>query len=150
MERQPGKPARTLEEKVFVALQRTADHLQQLLVEALKPHGLSPTQYNALRILRGAGADGLPCSEVAARMINHGSDVTRLMGRLERRSLTQRKRQEGDRRVITAHITTKGLALLNGLDETIQSFNRDALGHMGVRQLKQLLDLLERANNVGP
>src|SRR6202521_6230354 len=78
------KPLSTLEEQTFVALLRTADQLQWRAAEMFKPHGLSPTQYNALRILRGAGPEGLACGEVGERMINRDPDITRLMDRLGR------------------------------------------------------------------
>ena len=82
------------------------------MAEWLKPHGLSPTQYNALRILRGAGVDGLPCTEVGARMISRDPDITRLVDRLEKRGLVTRGRGTEDRRVVRARITTAGLELL--------------------------------------
>ena len=98
--------------KPLVALQRTADRLHWRLSEMLKPHGLSPTQYNALRILRGAGDEGRSCSEIAERMINRDPDITRLVDRLERRGLVARSREGRDRRVITTRITPAGLELL--------------------------------------
>ena len=84
---QQTKPFTSLEDEALVALQRTADRLHWRLSEMLKPHGLSPTQYNALRILRGAGDQGRACSEIAERMINRDPDITRLVDRLERRGL---------------------------------------------------------------
>src|SRR5438309_7871083 len=107
IETKPKKPF--LEQEAFIAIQRTADQLQLRVIEFLRPHNLSPTQFNALRILRGAGESGLPCSEVGERMINHDPDITRLMNRLEKRGLVQRSRDQEDRRVITARITTAGL-----------------------------------------
>ena len=81
---QQTKPFTSLEDEALVTLQRTADRLHWRLSEMLKPHGLSPTQYNALRILRGAGDQGRACSEIAERMINRDPDITRLVDRLER------------------------------------------------------------------
>src|SRR5713226_6186305 len=107
-----SKPFTSLEEEAFVALMRTADQLAWRGAEMLKQHGLSPTQYNALRILRGAGAKGLACSEIGERMINRDPDITRLVDRLERRGLVQRSRDKRDRRVITTRITGAGLELL--------------------------------------
>ena len=106
---QQTKPFNSLEEEALVALQRTADRLQWRLSEMLKAHGLSPTQYNALRILRGAGNEGRACSEIAERMINRDPDITRLVDRLERRGLAARSREGRDRRVITTRITPAGL-----------------------------------------
>jgi MarR family transcriptional regulator, organic hydroperoxide resistance regulator len=132
-------------EQVFVALQRTADRLQHKVADLLKPHGLSATQYNALRILRGAGEAGLPCSEIGERMINHDPDITRLMDRLERRGLVRRSRSRDDRRVITSRISMSGLSLLRSLDGPIQQFHRKLLGHLNEEQLQSLIGLLDQA-----
>ena len=140
-----GKPFPSLEEEVFVALVRTADQMQWRGGEILKPHGLSPTQYNALRILRGAGARGLGCSEIGERMINRDPDITRLIDRLERRGLVARSREQKDRRVITTRITAAGLATLKALDGPVEAFNRGLLGHLGGNRLRSLLRLLEAA-----
>jgi DNA-binding MarR family transcriptional regulator len=142
---QQTKPFNTLEDEALVSLQRTADQLHWRLSEMLKPHGLSPTQYNALRILRGAKDEGRACSEIAERMINRDPDITRLIDRLERRGLVVRSREGRDRRVITTRITPAGLALLEGLDRPIEEFNRRMLGHLGEEQLRTLLGLLEAA-----
>ncbi len=142
---QQTKPFSGLEEEALVALQRTADLLQGRLGDMLKPHGLSPTQYNALRILRGAGEEGRSCSEIAERMINRDPDITRLVDRLERRGLVKRSRDGKDRRVITTCITLAGLELLRGLDRPIEEFNRKLLGHMGEEQLQNFIKLLETA-----
>ena len=137
------KPFSSLEEEAFIAILRTADKLQQLLLELLKPHGLSPTQFNALRILRGAGEAGLPCSEIRERMINHDPDITRLMDRLEQRDFVERQRDQKDRRVHIARITREGLEILKSLDRPIQQFHCDLMPQMGESNLKSLLRLLE-------
>jgi DNA-binding MarR family transcriptional regulator len=136
-------PSGTLEEQVFVALLRTADQLQWRATEMLKRHGLSPTQYNALRILRGAGPEGLACSEVGQRMINRDPDVTRLLDRLQRRGLIRRSREQQDRRVIKTRITPAGLDLLKSLNREVMEFHRQLLGHMGEDRLENLMRLLE-------
>lgn len=109
----------------------------------LKPHGLSPTQYNALRILRGAGPEGLACSEVGQRMINRDPDITRLLDRLERRGLIRRSREQRDRRVIKTRITPAGMDLLKSLNREVMEFHRQLLGHMGEERLEHLMRLLE-------
>lgn len=144
-----GKPFSSLEEEVFLALQRTADQLQWRAAEMLKPYGLSPTQYNALRILRGAGQGGLACSEVGERMINRDPDITRLLDRLERRGLVRRARGREDRRVITAFITAAGSKLLKQLDEPVVEFQRRLLGSLGEQKLGSLLRLLCAARQAG-
>jgi DNA-binding MarR family transcriptional regulator len=141
------KPFHDLEEEAFIALLRTADQLQQALGELLKPYGLSPTQLNALRILRGAGNAGLACSEVGARMINHDPDITRLLDRLGKRNLVGRGRDEADRRVITARITREGLDLLKRLDRPLEEFHHRLLAPLGPVKLRVLLKLLETTRN---
>jgi DNA-binding MarR family transcriptional regulator len=137
-----AKPFSSLEEDALLSLQRTADQLQWRIFKLLKPYGVSPTQYNALRILRGAKEQGRSCSEIAERMINRDPDITRLIDRLERRGLVQRAREKKDRRVVTARITPAGLELLKELDRPVEEFNRKMLGHLGEQKLKRLIKLL--------
>ena len=137
------KPFSSLEEEASLALQLTADRLSRRGAEFLKQRGLSPAQYNTLRILRGAGPTGLPCSEVGERMINRDPDITRMLDRLERRGLVQRRREGKDRRVITTRITPAGLQLVNRLDRPIQQLHRSLLGSLGESRLKSLLRVLD-------
>lgn len=139
------KPFRRIEDEAFVNLQRTADALMQGVAAALKPAGLSPTQYNVLRILRGAGPDGLACREIGERMITKDPDVTRLLDRLEERGLITRMRDRSDRRIITTRITEKGLRLLSELDEPVAQLHAEQLGHLGDERLRSLINLLEAA-----
>lgn len=136
-------PLAGLEERAYLALLRTADRLGGRMAEWLKPHGLSPTQYNALRILRGAGPEGLPCSEVGARMISRDSDITRLVDRLEKRGLVARSRGKKDRRVVRATITKAGMELLRRLDRPVSEFVREMMGSLDGRSLQELVQLLE-------
>lgn len=139
---------RALESAAWVSLQRTADCLLGRLHQVLKPHGVSPTQYNALRILRGAGSDGppcgLPCGEVAARMINQDPDVTRLFDRMEKPGWIVRERSRADRRVLLSRVTNEGLRLLDSLDPTIAAYHRATMGHLTQTELKELGRLLDR------
>ena len=128
-----------------MSLLRTADLLARGAEEAIKPSGLSATQYNVLRILRGAGPEGLCCGEVAERMLTHDPDITRLLDRLEKRGLVRRARESEDRRVITVRITQEGLRILAKLDEPIEELHRRQLGHLGQRRLQRLIDLLKSA-----
>jgi DNA-binding MarR family transcriptional regulator len=139
------KPFQSLEEEAFLNVLRTADVLMQRLSTALKPFKLSHSQYNVLRILRGAGAEGLACQEVAARMISRDPDITRLLDRLEARGLVTRTRDQKDRRVVMARITPEGLALLAQLDGPIGEVDRRQLEHLGERRLRSLIQLLEVA-----
>lgn len=141
------KPFRLREEEAFVHLLRTADVLLQGVAETLKPLGLSPTQYNVLRILRGAEPNGLACREIGERMITRDPDVTRLLDRLEDRGLVARTRSREDRRVITTHITDDGLQILGTLEAPIADLHTRQLGHLGAVQLRTLIALLERARS---
>src|SRR5262252_8376572 len=100
------------EEAAYLDLLLTAEVLSHPLVEVLKGHELSATQYNVLRILRGA-PEGLTCGEVGSRMITRDPDITRLLDRLEKRGLISRWRETKDRRTVMARITPEGLALLS-------------------------------------
>lgn len=139
------KPFASLEQEVFLNLQRTADLLMADIEELLRPHQISPTQYNVLRILRGSRETGLACHEITERMITHDPDMTRLLDRLADRSLISRAREKGDRRVIRVRITAAGLALLRTLDEPVKTAHRKQLGHLGEHRLRVLNRLLEAA-----
>jgi DNA-binding MarR family transcriptional regulator len=132
-------------EEAILNIQRTASVLSQVFAETLKPHGLSETQYNALRILRGAGAAGLACQEIAERMITRDPDITRLLDRLEARKLVERARSENDRRVVVTRISAEGLKVLAALDEEAKDMPKKVLGHLGEKRLRLLIGLLERA-----
>lgn len=135
----------SLEAEVILTLLRTADALSRGVEEILKLAGLSGTQYNVLRILRGAGEQGLCCREAAERMITRDPDITRLVDRLERRGLITRSRDSRDRRVITVRISEAGRKILKDLDGPIEEFNRNRLSHMDKGDLRKLLELLEAA-----
>ncbi len=132
------------EEAAFLDLLRTTDMLSRGLIQVLKTEGLSATQYNVLRILRGA-PDGLPCGEIASRMITRDPDVTRLLDRLEKRGLISRCRETKDRRTVVARITPEGLKLLSRLDELVQETHRKQLGHLGRERVRTLTELLRVA-----
>ena len=140
-----AKPFESLEAEVFLNLMRTADALSRGTEEILKLAGLSHTQYNVLRILRGAGGQGLCCREVAERMITRDPDVTRLFDRLERRGLLARSRDSKDRRVITVRIAAAGQKLLKELDGPMAEHNGKLLSHMNKSDLRKLVELLEAA-----
>jgi DNA-binding MarR family transcriptional regulator len=129
------------EEVAFLDLLRTTDMLSRGLIQVLKTEDLSATQYNVLRILRGA-PEGLACGEIASRMITRDPDVTRLLDRLEKRGLISRCRETKDRRTVMARITQEGLKLLTRLDEPVQAAHRKQLGHLGRERLRTLTELL--------
>ena len=124
-------------------LGRTWEVLLGRLTEVLKQYGLTSTQYNILRILRGAGSDGLTCSEASARMITADSDITRLYDRLEARHLILRERSTRDRRIVVSRITQEGLDLLGEVEKPAFELLRRSLGHLGQRKLADLIEVLE-------
>lgn len=133
-----------LEETVFIELIRAGDRLSRALFDLLKSHDLSPQQYNVLRILRGA-PEGLACGEIAGRMITRDPDITRLLDRLEKRSLIFRRRDSRDRRTVLTRITSDGLDLVGSLDGPIHDVHRKQLSHMGRERLETLRDLLRES-----
>jgi DNA-binding MarR family transcriptional regulator len=134
------------EEAAFLDIMRTADILSRGLIRVLKTEDVSSTQYNVLRILRGA-PEGLACGEIASRMITRDPDVTRLLDRLEKRGLISRCRESKDRRTVMARITPEGLKLLGRLDEPVQAGHRKQLGHLGRERLRLLAELLSAARS---
>ena len=136
-------PFASREQEAYLSLLRTADALQARVEARLKEFGLTGTQYNALRILRGAGPEGLPCREIGERMITHDPDITRLLNRLEDRGFVERTRARHDRRVIYGKITAAGLKLLREMDGPIEKHGREILRHVGQEKLKQIIELLE-------
>lgn len=125
-------------------LVRTVDILSREAVAVLKAEDLSSTQYNVLRILRGA-PQGLACGEIAGRMITRDPDITRLLDRMEKRGLISRARDGRDRRIVLARLSAEGLKLVNRLDEPVQQMHRKLLGHLGKERLKALGELLAAA-----
>jgi len=139
------RPFDSLEQEALLNVLRTADALIQQLGAVLKPFKLSHSQYNVLRILRGASSDGLACQEISERMISRDPDITRLLDRLEARDLVTRTRDQKDRRVVMVRITPEGLRLLDTLHKPIAEVDRSALQHLGEQQLRTLIQLLELA-----
>lgn len=137
------RPFSSVQEEVVLSIMRTADQIVVPMNDVLRAAGLSPSQYNVLRILRGAGEDGLPCGEITERMVRRDPDLTRLLDRLETANLVSRTRDTKDRRIIRASITEEGLTLLDSLDEPVEESIRRSLTHMPVARLRTLLELLE-------
>jgi DNA-binding MarR family transcriptional regulator len=137
------RPFASLAQEAHLSIARTDAVLSHAMEEAIRPYGITLTQYNVLRILRGAGDDGLCRAEVAARMIRQVPDVTRLLDRLEQGGLIVRTRAGDDRRYVTTRITPPGLALLESLDEPVARLHEQMRGRLDDAQLRQLIDLLE-------
>jgi DNA-binding MarR family transcriptional regulator len=138
------------QEEAFLNLQRCAAVLAAQAERLLKSHGLSGSQYNALRILRGAKAGGdwaLPCLEVAQRMITAVPDITRLIDRLESAGLVQRHRTKDDRRVVLVSITKSGLDALADVDRPLADLHRAQMGHLSRSELSMLNRLLVKSRH---
>ena len=126
----------------FVALIRTADRVMGEYAALFRSHGISDPQYNVLRILRGAGAGGLPCQEIRKRMIARVPDITRLLDRLEVSELVLRERDERDRRIVLTRISSRGRSLLRRLDRPVEDVSARQFSGLNDAQLRQLTTLL--------
>ncbi len=119
-----------------------ADRIQRSVAPLLEPHGITPQQYNVLRILRGAGVKGLPTLEIAERMIQQAPGITRLLDRLEAKRLVRRERDGEDRRRVWCRISAAGLELLAVLDQPVDRWDRRALGMLSRTEVNQLVRLV--------
>ena len=138
------RPFGTLAQEAYLGVLRTAALLDHAVAEALKPHGITPTQYNVLRILRGAHPDGYPRGEIASRLIERAPDVTRLIDRLEREGLVERARSSSDRRLSVTRITAGGLDLLERLDLDVNALHDEISARLSRAEVRTLSGLLER------
>jgi DNA-binding MarR family transcriptional regulator len=141
------KPFSSVEQEALLNIERTAAVLGHAFADALKPYGITATQYNVLRILRGAGKAGLCRNEVRDRLISQVPDVTRLLDRLEESGLIMRERSTEDRRLVATRITSAGLALLRSMDAPVLALHKRHLGHLSQKQLRTLTELLALARS---
>jgi DNA-binding MarR family transcriptional regulator len=139
------RPFSSVEEEVFLNLLRTSDCLHRAFQRRIRNRGVTSTQYNVLRILRGALPQGLTCSAIGERMITEVPDITRLLARLKAMKLIRQQRDKRDRRVVWTQISASGLELLRQMDPEIQQNPRDLLGHIKESELRELIRLLEAA-----
>ena len=133
--------------EVYLNLLRTHDHLSGDFARFMKKKGISQPQYNVLRILRGAGKEGLPSLAVAERMVARVPDITRLLDRMAAKGWVRRTRSKEDGRVVIARITPKALRFLAKLDEPVLAFQQDLLGHLTKKELETLNTLLVKARS---
>ena len=138
-----SKPFKTVAAEALVSLLRTADLVAREVAEVLKPYGVSPTQYNVLRILRGAGPSGLACGEIGGRMITQDPDITRLLDRMEKAGWIERTRDSRDRRVVTTRLTKQGKKIIDELEEPLNRVERQRLKKVGEKRLRELVQLLD-------
>ncbi len=140
----PKENFRSREQQACVGLLRTAEAVKRSLAHVIEPHGITPQQYNVLRILRGAGADGLPTLTIGERMIEQTPGVTRLVDRLERKGLVARTPCPKDRRRVFCRITAKGLDLLKELDDPVNRWDAQAVSVLPASDLDSFITLLDR------
>jgi len=139
-----NKPFSTLEQETIVAFMKTADHLRRLQGTVFQPHDLTEQQFNVLRILRGAGPDGLPTLTVADRLIEHTPGITRLIDRLDVKGLVRRERPDEDRRQVFCFITKAGLELLLKLDPEVEKSAKRLLKNLSKTEMQSLLATMEK------
>jgi DNA-binding MarR family transcriptional regulator len=141
------KPFKSLHEEAMLNVVRTSATMTDAMEEFLKPHGITGTQYNVLRILRGAEPTGLCRNELRDRMLTRMPDVTRLLDRMEEAGLVVRSRDNEDRRQVSTKITAAGRRLVDELDAPVDELNRRRIGHLTATQLATLVELLTLARN---
>ena len=136
------KPFTSLEQEAQLSVIRTGAVLMDEIEQFLKPYGITATQYNVLRILRGAEPNGLCRNELRDRMLTRMPDMTRLLDRMEESGLVDRERQDHDRRMVRSRISSSGLKLLADLDDVTQKEEKRRFGHLNEQQLRSLIELL--------
>src|SRR5688572_17997124 len=136
------RPFASREHEAHLSIVRTAAILTDEVEQFLRPYGITATQYNVLRILRGAEPNGLCRNELRDRMLTRMPDMTRLLDRMEEAGMVARTRQNEDRRMVRSRITDAGLTLLAELDEVTQQEHKRRFGHLDPQQLRTLIDLL--------
>ena len=139
------KPFISLQQEAHLNLVRTCASLQDAFEQLFKPYGISNTQYNVLRILRGAESGGLCRNELRDRLLTRMPDVTRLLDRMEEVGLVERERDTTDRRQVSTRLTKQGCRLVDELDEIVQAEHQRTLGHLSKTQLSSLVELLSLA-----
>jgi DNA-binding MarR family transcriptional regulator len=139
-----NRPFHSVGAEVTVSLLRTAAVIDRMLDQVTAPHGITIQQYNVLRILRGAGSQGLPTLSIRDRMVHEAPGVTRLVDRLEQARLVRRERCSPDRRQVLCYITPQGLSLLDALDGPMNAADDIAVSALGPEEQRMLVTLLDR------
>ena len=138
-----NKPFNSLEQEALLSVVRTSANLMDKFELFLRPHGITATQYNVLRILRGAEPSGLCRNELRDRMLTRMPDVTRLLDRMEEAGLVERARDNEDRRMVTTRITKKAAQLLATLDPLVAANEKHFFSGISREQIQTLIDVLE-------
>jgi len=138
-----ARPFRSAAQEATIALLRTASVVGRTFTRVLEPHGLSFAQYNALRIIRGAGSGGIPTLAIRERMIEEGTTITRLLDKLESAGLIRRERSDSDRRQVFCYATAQGKRLLDRIDPLIDAGDEEAMATLEEREVARLIELLD-------
>lgn len=139
------KPFDSPQQEAHLSVVRTFALLEDAFEQLFKPYGISNTQFNVLRILRGAEPGGLCRNELRDRLLTRMPDVTRLLDRMEEVGLVERARDTADRRQVTTRLTKQGRRLVDELDEVVAAEHQRTLGHLNKTQLTSLIQLLSLA-----
>lgn len=139
------RPFSSIEEEAILNLMRTTDCLHRVFQRRIREWGITSTQYNVLRILRGSHPQGLTCSAIGERMITAEPDITRLLARMKALKLIKQQRDKRDRRVVWTQISAAGLELLGKMDAEVTRTPKELLGHLDRKELVELIRLLETA-----
>ncbi|HYO15982.1 MAG TPA: MarR family transcriptional regulator [Thermoanaerobaculia bacterium] len=138
------RPFRSLGQEAALGLMRTTDLLRRAIARVLEPYDVTPQQYNVLRILRGAGEQGLPTLEIGDRMIEQAPGITRLLDRLEAKGWVTRKRCTEDRRQVLCWLTPAGRDLVQQLDEPVDQADATAMEMLSDQEKRELIRLLDQ------
>jgi MarR family transcriptional regulator, 2-MHQ and catechol-resistance regulon repressor len=138
------RPFDSAEQEAVLNVMRTADRFEIQFGRLFRDRGITGSQYNVLRILRGEGQP-MPCLEVADRMLSAMPGITGLVDRLETLGFVTRDRSTEDRRVVYVAITSKGQEVLANLDEPVAALQQKLIGHLSKTEMKELIRLLEKA-----
>lgn len=139
-----SRPFHSIYQEAALSVLKTADVIRRDLTKQLESYDLTAQQYNVLRILRGAGKEGLPTLSIGERLIEETPGMTRLLDRLEAKGLVRRERCEQDRRQVLCHLTAEGTALLARLDPAVNETERTLAGRLTESEAETLVELLEK------
>ena len=135
-------PFDSVEQEAMLSLMRTTDLLENRLARLFREYGLTPTQYNVLRILRGEGKP-MPCLEVAERMIQVAPAITRVVDQLLRLKLITKTQSDSDRRVFEIELTTAATKLLKKMDQPVLDLHASLLSSVKKSDLRSMIRTLE-------
>jgi DNA-binding MarR family transcriptional regulator len=142
------RPFKSLNQEAAVALLRTASVVTRAFARVVEPSGLSWAQYNALRVIRGAGRGGIPTLAIRERMIDEGTTITRLLDKLEAAGLIRRERSVPDRRLVLCYTTEAGRRLLDGLDPKVDALDEEVVGFLSPARLEGFVRVLDEIRHV--